>query len=212
MPRDLPRPIGRQHGLSLVELMISLALGLLLLGGVIHVFMASQQTSRTNTQLNDAQESLRFAADTLVRVIRQGDGIDSASSQTTLRVRYTGGAGTRDCLGQDTGGTVTDEFTLVDGELRCTTTNGPLAGTSTALLTGVDAFSLQYGADGNGDGRISDLSGSSEYVAAPADWDAVRSVRITLGMDLSPTTTLPAMSFIASMRPAIIAAAAGGGS
>jgi len=51
----------RQAGLSIIELMIALLLGLLLMGGVIQIFLSSRQTYQTNTALSQVQESGRFA-------------------------------------------------------------------------------------------------------------------------------------------------------
>lgn len=51
----------RQTGLSIIELMIALLLGLLLMGGVIQIFLSSRQTYQTNTALSQVQESGRFA-------------------------------------------------------------------------------------------------------------------------------------------------------
>ncbi|MCO6705108.1 PilW family protein, partial [Streptomyces sp. CHB9.2] len=53
----------RQKGLSIIELMIALLLGLLLMGGVMQVFLSSRQTYQTNSALSQVQESGRFALD-----------------------------------------------------------------------------------------------------------------------------------------------------
>ncbi|KXJ32825.1 PilW family protein [Pseudomonas sp. HUK17] len=50
-----------QVGLSIIELMIALLLGLLLMGGVIQIFLSSRQTYQTNVALSQVQESGRFA-------------------------------------------------------------------------------------------------------------------------------------------------------
>lgn len=50
-----------QAGLSIIELMIALLLGLLLMGGVIQIFLSSRQTYQTNVALSQVQESGRFA-------------------------------------------------------------------------------------------------------------------------------------------------------
>lgn len=51
----------RQRGLSLVELMIALVLGLVLSAGVFQVFTNSSQTYRLTDSLSNMQENLRFA-------------------------------------------------------------------------------------------------------------------------------------------------------
>ncbi|SNS26974.1 PilW family protein [Pseudomonas segetis] len=51
---------NRQSGLSLVELMIGMALGLILLLGVIQVFLSSRQTLAVNDAMSKLQENGRF--------------------------------------------------------------------------------------------------------------------------------------------------------
>lgn len=53
--------IKKQQGLSLVELMIALVLGLVLSAGVFQVFTNSSQTYRLSDSLSNMQENLRFA-------------------------------------------------------------------------------------------------------------------------------------------------------
>lgn len=53
--------IKTQLGLSLVELMIALVLGLVLSAGVFQVFTSSSQTYRLSDSLSNMQENLRFA-------------------------------------------------------------------------------------------------------------------------------------------------------
>lgn len=55
----------RQSGLSLIELMIALALGLLLTLGVVQIFLGSSQTYRLSDALGKVQENVRFSLGTL---------------------------------------------------------------------------------------------------------------------------------------------------
>lgn len=50
-----------QHGLSLVELMVAMVLGLVLIGGVVGIYLASRASGRTERGLSDVQETGRFA-------------------------------------------------------------------------------------------------------------------------------------------------------
>lgn len=58
--KALPRP---QNGLSLIELMVALVIGLVLMIGVLQVFLASRQTYATNEAMSRLQENGRFALD-----------------------------------------------------------------------------------------------------------------------------------------------------
>ena len=61
----------KQHkGLSLIELMIALVLGLLITAGVIQVFVANKQTYRVTDAHSRLQDNARFALEILSRDIR----------------------------------------------------------------------------------------------------------------------------------------------
>ena len=59
-----------QKGLTLIEIMISLLIGVFLIVGVIQLFINSKQTYRVQEALARLQESGRFALDFLDRDIR----------------------------------------------------------------------------------------------------------------------------------------------
>lgn len=70
-PRRQPESLPlRQSGLSLVELMIAMVLGLMLLGGVIQVFLGNQTLYRETQRLAALQESVGYGVDFMVRDIR----------------------------------------------------------------------------------------------------------------------------------------------
>ena len=56
------RPMARQSGLSLVELLIATALGLILTLGVIQIYLSGNETYRQTQGLAHAQESTRFVS------------------------------------------------------------------------------------------------------------------------------------------------------
>lgn len=60
----------KQRGLSLVELMIALVLGLVLSAGIITVFISSKQSYQTQDAISQVQESGRFGLDFLSYEIR----------------------------------------------------------------------------------------------------------------------------------------------
>lgn len=65
-----------QIGLSMVELLIAMALGLLLMTGVIQVFLTSRQTYAANEAMGRLQENGRFALDFIARNARNAGYID----------------------------------------------------------------------------------------------------------------------------------------
>lgn len=62
--------IGRQRGLSLVELMVAMVIGVILIGAVLQVFTGSSQTYRLTQANARVQESGRIGLDILSRAIR----------------------------------------------------------------------------------------------------------------------------------------------
>lgn len=77
-------PFSRhQQGLTLVEMMVAMTIGLVLLSGVITVLTSSQQTYRVNEAMARLQENARYAFQLLSRDIRMagyrgcaGDGVE----------------------------------------------------------------------------------------------------------------------------------------
>ncbi len=62
--------LKQERGLSLVELMIAITVGLLLMGGVTQIFVSSGQTYATGDSLSRIQEAGRFSTDIISREIR----------------------------------------------------------------------------------------------------------------------------------------------
>lgn len=93
--------IRHQSGLSIIELMIALLLGLLIMGGVMQVFFSSRQTYQTNSALSQVQEAGRFALDFLSYDLKnagyRGDCLfplyDPTPSTLTKDERYVLGTG-----------------------------------------------------------------------------------------------------------------------
>lgn len=80
-----PSPYRNQQGLTLVELMIAMLLGLFLLGGLLQIFISSRHTSTMQEGLSRLQENGRFAIDFLARDIRLAGykGCSSRSYETS---------------------------------------------------------------------------------------------------------------------------------
>jgi len=61
---------GLQSGLTLIELMIAMLVGLFLSAGIIQIFIANNQTYRITDNISRLQENGRFALDNLGKTIR----------------------------------------------------------------------------------------------------------------------------------------------
>jgi type IV pilus assembly protein PilW len=64
----------RQCGITLIELMVALVLGVLVSGGIITVFLATSSSNRVQNQLAHLQEEGRYAIGRLVSDLRMANG------------------------------------------------------------------------------------------------------------------------------------------
>ena len=69
-----PRPRNAARGFSLVELMISLILGLLVTAAAIGMFVSNSRTHNATENLSRLQENARIAFELMARDIREGSG------------------------------------------------------------------------------------------------------------------------------------------
>ena len=63
---------SRQSGISLVEIMVALVIGLFLIGGVLQVYLTNKSTFRFVDAVSRIQENGRFAIDTIAQDLRVG--------------------------------------------------------------------------------------------------------------------------------------------
>jgi type IV pilus assembly protein PilW len=78
---------SRQAGISLVELMVALVVGLLLLGGITQIYVSNQRSFYALEQLARMQESGRFALDAITQDLRRagywGGNVDLTTNAGT---------------------------------------------------------------------------------------------------------------------------------
>lgn len=79
-----------QGGFTLVELMISMVLGLVVIGAVLSVMLANKRTYRTSTAMSEIQESSRSAFELMARDIRQSGATGCDNSGKVANVLTTG--------------------------------------------------------------------------------------------------------------------------
>jgi type IV pilus assembly protein PilW len=82
--------LKQQAGLTLVELMVAMVIGLLLLAGISQVFVSNKQTYRLLEAQSHAQENGRFAFEFLAKDIRMADfwGCQINTSKITDHIDY----------------------------------------------------------------------------------------------------------------------------
>lgn len=86
-PRRVPRaarriaPRSAMRGLSLVELMISMVLGLLVVGSAVAIFISNRQTYRATEGVGRVQENGRMAFELMARDLREAGGNACGNSE-----------------------------------------------------------------------------------------------------------------------------------
>jgi type IV pilus assembly protein PilW len=187
-----------QLGLTLVEMMIAMVLGLLILLAVSSIYIGSRQTFRMQDDNARLQETGRYALEVLGRSVRQAgfwnmpinpvatatafggtpitgaDGAAGASDTVTVQYDYL--AADRDCEGTvpSTLATppafVTDAYRLTANNLVCDGVDTDA--TFQPLVSDIDDVQILYGIDTTND------QSADRYVAAPANWAQVVSARV----------------------------------
>ncbi len=186
-----------EFGLSLVEFMVALGIGLLLTVTIGYIFSGSLQIFRVQDENARIQESGRFILDTLGRQISQAGYTAISSDYSDPKIDFTGTpitgehgvvavrTGERksgsdylavsfdssiDCQGNGVAsGTTMNEFYLNNRDQLLCASNG---GTGAALAEGVETFQVVYGVDTDGDLSV------DRFYATPPDWSQVMTVRV----------------------------------
>jgi type IV pilus assembly protein PilW len=131
------QPKGYQNGLTLLELLISMSLGLLLLVGIGTIYVGSNQTYRVQQDNARLQETGRYALEVIGRSLRQAGYRDVSASSvnpdiptTWTAITATNGSGTDP-------DTITLQYQWTTGDRAC---DGDVTGLAGALVR--DSFNL----------------------------------------------------------------------
>lgn len=71
-PRTPIRPMGAQRGFGLVELMISLVLGMIVVGAALVLLLSTRQATGNTENLSRVQDSVRASFEIMTREVREG--------------------------------------------------------------------------------------------------------------------------------------------
>ncbi len=80
-----PHTYRRAHGITLIELMVALAIGSVLVMGLVEVFAASRVSYQLSTGLARVQENGRFAMDFLTRDLRMAGHLGCVNDQARFQ-------------------------------------------------------------------------------------------------------------------------------
>lgn len=73
-PEMTARQLRHQSGLTLIELLVAMVLGLIVAGGIISVFISTSNSNRVQVQMAQLQEEGRFAITTIKNDLRMANG------------------------------------------------------------------------------------------------------------------------------------------
>jgi type IV pilus assembly protein PilW len=194
------------RGLSIVEIMVGLAVGLVLVAGMSNLVLGSRQTSRIERNLLEMQTIGRIGIDFVGREIRNAgfranrerslaDSFPVAATPfltaaavvageapaggLTLRFQGVGDNWSSDCLGNlaARGDDVWESIWLQGAQIQCRVRNRTTNTDQTlALIPQIEALNVTYGIDDDGDG----FADAYRAAAAVADWSRVASVNLAL--------------------------------
>lgn len=142
---SIGRPRSRMHGFSLIELLISLVLGLLVTLAAIGLFLSNRRTATATDSLSRVQENVRVAFELMARDIREAGGNPCNSSDNMAMVNALNAPASRWWTNWNSG---TNSGTLL-GYGGGDAINGISFGTTTAgqRIAGTDALSLLSSGD-----------------------------------------------------------------
>jgi type IV pilus assembly protein PilW len=208
-----------QRGLTLIELMVAITVGIFLVGGILTMVQSTRRTFGDQNQLAQLQDSERLAMNFMTDVIESAGYFPNPKLYTaaavmpvapnfvagqaifgtmggpggdTITSRY--GAGNPDnvfnCLGQkNTAVAPYDTFTNTfwvknpQQQLMCTFIGSAAAPQPVVLVNGVQSLNILYGVKRNllvDTGSCTDTYLTAAQMVAPADWNNVCSVIVTL--------------------------------
>lgn len=149
-----------QQGMSLIELMIGMVLGLIVVSAVFNMYTGSQRSSRFSEGLQAMQENGRYGVSVLQRGLRLA-GFSPNARLAPLDIAN-GDANTIivqamqpfDCNGQSTAGTAglaVNTYRLDAASQQITCQGNSAAATAMPVVEGVEAMRILYGLDDDGD-------------------------------------------------------------
>lgn len=192
---------SRQAGLSILEMLVAMAIGLVITAAIGYLFIGSVGTFRTQDDNARLQENGRFVMDMLGRDIAQAGYTDITPVYTDPKTEFVGTPisgengvvaarvaerkagtdylrlsfdGTADCVGGAvaTNPVVNEYYVNAGNQLMCAG-NGA-GGAAQVFAEGVEDLQLIYGVDNNGDRAV------DQYTATPANWGQVITAQVCL--------------------------------
>ena len=174
---------AKQEGFTLVELLITLALGALLMAGIATSVSAITRVQNLTQDYGNLYESLSFIASSLARSTRGAEKVNATSSNTQLSITINSNADreTQSCLAKKMQQNFTETYSLVDNKLVCEVeyaTGGSTVNQSEVIAFGVKDLSFECAESVSGTDKLIEFKACEETTL-----DEVIAVRVELILD-----------------------------
>ena len=184
-----------QAGVTLVELMIGLTVGLVVTGGAMTILFGNQKMLLEKGRLDRTQEEFRFATTTITRLVRQANSFSVPNSNDELVINFD--SSQRDCLGVS-GVSTTNKLKLENNQLLCIRNNEP--DKSHVLAKNIGNLQFSYGIQKSGIVAYTPYFKSDASVDPVVEyvWNDITSVQTKIGIAQDGLAKQPALEFIAT--------------
>lgn len=139
---------AKQEGFTLIEQLITLALGALLMAGIATSVSAITRAQNLTQDYGNLHESLSFITSSLARSTRGAEEVNATSSNAQLSIKINSNADreTQSCLAKKMQQNFTETYSLVDNNLVCEVeyvTGGSTVSYSEVIAFGVKDLSFE---------------------------------------------------------------------
>lgn len=205
MKRNIVSHRYSQAGVSLVELMVGLTIGLIITAGALTILFSNQKLILEKDVMDRSQENFRFASTIITRLVRQANELGIPTNNNELIVTFD--RMQRDCLGQVNNSWINTFKVNADNELLCVLNNDE--NLSYVLAKDVSeikfAYGIQNGASANSLVYQPRFSGASntENPSVVNAWNTITSVltqmTVSEGNGKQPTLDFIATSHLLAL-------------
>lgn len=143
MKRKIASQRYSQAGVSLVELMVGLTVGLIITAGAFTVLFSNQKLILEKDVMDRSQENFRFASTTITRLVRQATSFGIPENNNELVVYFD--STQRDCLGEPNHSSVNTFKLNADNELLCELVLNDGTTETVTLAKNVSGLKFAYG-------------------------------------------------------------------
>lgn len=155
----------KQGGLTLIELMIALLIGIFLLAGVLQIFLSAKQSYRVGEGVSRLQENARFALELLTRDVRMS-GFQGCASLKTIAPSLIAQPQNPNPNPVLTAPTLS--VAITGNNNIANNWNSNACGVSNGCIAGTDAITIQFGdtCDGTLTGNMGTVNANIQINAA----------------------------------------------